>query len=368
MLNNWLSPVSREKFGNFKNYTRLQFGKKLLFHKDSYSSLENIHIAIVGVEEEESDAVRKVLYPLNYPFRGLRIADLGNIRKKDPSFLIPVIKELLDAGIVPIIIGSSNKLTIPQFQAYHLKKEINLAIIDEKIRLNTTKEQLDKSFFLKKLFTKRKPKLFNLGLIGFQSHFTPKRVIDQLLNKNFELTRLGQVRKNIEEVEPIIRDAHLLSFNIAALKAAEAPGQISPSPSGFTSEEACQISRYAGLSDKLTSIGFYGFVMENDSLNQTAQVMSQLIWYFVDGFHSRKNDFPASTEGLIEYIVEYKTLDHQVRFWKSKKSGRWWMEIPQKIKRKKTKHHMIACSYHDYQLACQEKLPERLMTAYRRFE
>ena len=291
---------------------------------------------------------------------------MGNIRKKDHSFLIPVLKELLQSGILPIIIGSDINLTLAQFQAYQTQKQAILTIVDEKIR-HSLKAKEENSI-ISDLLRKRKPKLSNLGLIGFQSHFTSNQVLNDLESKNFEFARLGKVRKEMEETEPIIRNADLLSFNISAIKAAEAPDQENPSPSGFTTEEACQISRYAGLSDKLSSIGFYGYHQKEDSNGQTAQVLSQLLWYFIDGFNSRKNDYPVSSDGLIEYIVDFKAHDHQVRFWKSKKSGRWWMEIPEKLKRKKIKYHMVPCSYQDYQHACQENFPDRLMTAYRRFE
>ncbi len=366
MLNNWLSPVNRKEFGNFKKYSRQQFGKKMLFHKDTFSSLENIQIALVGADIEEANAIRTELYQLEFPFRGLRIADLGNIRKKDHSFLIPVLKELLEGGILPIILGSDINLTLAQFQAYQYKKQANLTIVDEKIRHSIKGK--DNNAILSNILKKRKPKLSNLGIIGFQSHFNSNQILNDLESKNFELARLGKVRKEMEETEPIIRNADLFVFNISALKAAEAPDQKNPSPSGFTTEEACQISRYAGLSDKLTSIGFYGFLKQEESNNQTAQVLSQLIWYFIDGFNSRKNDYPVSSAGLVEYIVEFKAHNHQVKFWKSKKSGRWWMEIPEKSKRKKIKYHMVPCSYQDYQQACQENFPDRLMTAYRRFE
>ena len=68
------------------------------------------------------------------------------------------------------------------------------------------------------------------------------------------------------------------------------------------------------MSDKLTSAGFYGFRKKADKHSQTAQVVAQLIWYFTDGFYQRKNDYPASSESLVEYIVDFKNQDHQITF------------------------------------------------------
>ena len=92
-----------------------------------------------------------------------------------------------------------------------------------------------------------------------------------------------------------------------------------------------------------------------------------MIWYFVDGYYHRMNDFPASMNGLVEYIVEYKHIEQPVTFWKSSKSGRWWMQIPFKTSSKHQRHKLIPCSYQDYQQACQDGLPDRLINAYKRF-
>ena len=121
-------------------------------------------------------------------------------------------------------------------------------------------------------------------------------------------------------MEPVIRDADLVSMNISVLKNLEAPGQINGSPSGLYSEEACQLARYAGMSDKLTSFSILGFNKNMDIHNQTAQVVAQMMWYFIDGFKNRKQDFPITKafNQLTQYIVHIKEFDYQVTFWKSK--------------------------------------------------
>jgi len=158
-----------------------------------------------------------------------------------------------------------------------------------------------------------------------------------------------------------------LSFSISAIKQSEAPGLLRPTPSGLFSEEACQICRYAGMSDKLSSFGIYGYSAIHDNEDQTAKVIAQMIWYFIDGFSNRKFDFPATNEGLVEYIVEIDQLEEQLTFWKSNKSGRWWIQVPVKTKEQHDRHHLIPCSYTDYKMACKEELPERLINAFKKF-
>ncbi|HSK12544.1 MAG TPA: hypothetical protein VK907_04965, partial [Phnomibacter sp.] len=45
---------------------------------------------------------------------------------------------------------------------------------------------------------------------------------------------------------------------------------------------ACQICWYAGLSNKLSSIGFYEYNPLEDSKGQTASVIATMIWYLVE--------------------------------------------------------------------------------------
>lgn len=364
MLQNWLSPLPLEEFLPQKSYSRSQFGRKLLFYWKEIPNLERVQIAIIGLHEQEANAIRKQLYKLEFPFRSLRVADLGNVRNKDHSFLIPVIKELLDSDILPIIIGRDIQHSLSQFQAYHLRKYVNLAIVDEKIHLNTNLKDQKSSDYLNVILSKRKPRLFNLGVLGYQSHFTPRTVLNELSENNHEIIRLGDMRKDMTEIEPLIRYADMMTFNIAALKNSEAPAQTDGSPSGLFSEEACQICRYAGLSDRLTAIGFYGYHADLDVQAQTAKTIAQLIWYFIEGFKQRKKDYPVSSRELVEYIVEYKGRNQQIRFWKSNKSGRWWIEIPIKSGKKKTE--MVPCSYEDYKAACQDELTFRLVRAYQK--
>lgn len=366
MFDNWLTPLDIQQFKNFNKITKRHWGKSISIYYDELPDLQKIKIAIIGVGTKEANEVRKQLYKMSFPFDGLSVVDLGNARKTKPAFLIPLIKELLTGKILPILIGNEVAIAEAQYLAYQsLKQLINLTVVDEKIRYDLKKK--DSKLYLNKILDNPRSHLFHLSLIGFQTHFVAKDLLHFVEDQNFETTRLGRVRAKMEEIEPLVRDADLLCFNIAALKQAEAPGQSTPSPSGLFSEEACQICRYAGMSDKLTSAGFYGFRHKNDRQNQTAQVVAQMIWYFVDGFHQRKNDYPITSDSLVEYIVDFKNLDQPITFWKSNKSGRWWMQIPVKTKKKLKRHTLIPCSYQDYQSASRDSLPDRLLNAYKRF-
>ncbi len=330
------------------------------------AKLEGIKVALIGANEAAAQAVRAYLYRMAYPFPPQEIADLGNLRRNDPASFRSVLLDLISANILPVVMAAPDVLARVQFLVYEdMKSVVNLAVVDEQLRTAETSEVAPEQAVYVGIVHPRHPLLFYFGLIGYQTHLVPHFWIEHLAEHHFELLRLGKSRAAIEEAEPILRDADLLCFHLAALKGAEAPGVLHPSPSGYTWEEACQLCRYAGMSDKLTSVGFYG--MARETCTQTAQGVAQMIWYFLEGFFQRKGDFPLSTDGLKEYIVDFRDLNFQLTFWKSTRSGRWWLQAPAVSSDNLGRHYLIPCSFQDYQAACREELPDRLLQALRRF-
>jgi formiminoglutamase len=220
----------------------------------------------------------------------------------------------------------------------------------------------------------KKNNLHQCAIIGFQTHFTPNAVIQFLEEKNVQLIRLGKARQQLDELEPTLRDTDLLSLNLAALKYADAPSQITPSVTGFWAEEICQLVRFAGASDRVSSFGIYGFEQKTQDI--TAQTVATIIWYFLDGFFNRQNDLPIQNSftknelenlpNLTEYIVTMNELGIDLSFYKSRRSMRWWVQIPNHSPRKdKGKIKLVAVSYGDYLQACQGNLSERLFNFFK---
>ena len=370
MLENFLQPIQPSKFIEFDDLEDFQLGKKIDIFEKQFPNLSNIQVAIIGVGKQEANDVRTYLYQLAEISSSIRIADLGNLAKNTVEVLTPVIKELLDSEIFPIIIGNEHHLTLAQYQAYHMRKQlVNMALVDKTIDFTFDKIRARRNaYFLNKILQKDKSYLLHLGLIGYQSHFINRRALQLFADQQFDYVRLGHIRSKMEEAEPIIRDADFLSFDISAIRQSEAPASLFPSPSGLTVEEACKIAHYAGLSNKMTSIGFYGFSSKFEDNFQTGHLVAQMVWYFLEGFANRKPDYPESTSGLLEYVVDFKSSNYQISFWKSTKSERWWMQIPVKSRSKKyDRHRLVPCSYSDYLKASREELPERLVNAYNRF-
>ncbi len=365
MNQNWFNPINLTSILDQYQLASYQLGNQIKSYDTSFPELAPIKVAMIGIDSS-FDSVRKHLYKMSFNFGRLQIADFGNLKAQETNVLNLVLKEILSEGIIPIIIGQSVSTTYNLFKAYQsFRHLVNLAIVDEKINL-TLDRRKKKRYYLDKILNDPNNLLFNLGIIGYQSHYVNSKVLNYFDKQNFEYARLGNAKRYLDKMEPIIRDVDCITFAISALKKTEAPGCINSSPSGFWSEEMSQLAYYAGLNDKLSSIGFLGFEPNLDRDEQTAQVIAQMIWYFLSGFSERKQDYPISLGSFTEYIVDFKNSDYQITFWKSNRSDRWWMQVPTTNKEQE-RHRLIPCSYHDYQMACKEELPERLINAYNRF-
>ncbi len=357
--------------------TNQQIGKLATIYSNEFPKVEEADIALVGIREERGcvsnhgtvggpDAVRKALYQLygweyNVKFMDLGDINMGRSLKDTYAAVTMVCGTLLEKGVVPIFIGGSHDLAFPQFLGYgSSQKLINLVDIDERIDIKARKSKVDASSFLSFILEYKDTLLMNFKQLGYQTYLVDNNRLNKLINRNCEFNRLGRIREDIKEVEPMVRDADMLSVDVAAIRQADAPARALASPNGFYGEEICRIMRYAGLSDRLTSLGIFELNPDFDLRDQTAQLVAQMIWCFVDGFVNRKNDDPNDKKrDFIRYTVNLKNEGQELVFLKSKKTDRWWMQVPYE-----EHQHLIPCSLSDYELACHEEIPDRYLKAY----
>jgi hypothetical protein len=128
--------------------------------------------------------------------------------------------------------------------------------------------------------------------------------------------------------------------------------------------------RYAGMSEKLSSLGLFELCPVNDPDGHSAHLAAQMLWYFLDGFAGRKGDDPHMNKStFIKYIVSIHDIQTDISFYRSPISDRWWMEVPcpKKLFSKFERHYMVPCSYKDYQEALQEHLPDRWWQTFQKF-
>ncbi|MDP3352898.1 MAG: formimidoylglutamase [Flavobacteriaceae bacterium] len=372
----YLSPVSDSLYEEIEHLHSQAIGRLIKIHsnKNGLPDLDQVKLAIIGVQEgrlainnestgEGLDLIRKEFYQLYQGNWTSSIVDLGNITKgadvSDTYFaLIEVLRYLLKRNIIPIILGGEHDLTYANYRAYDsLEQMVNLAVVDHKFDLGTISDEINSQSYLSKIIMEKPNNLFNFSNIGYQSYFVPQDEIDLLDSMYFDCIRLGEAKK-IENVEPLLRDADLVSIDINAVRQSEAPANQNATPNGFYGDEICAVARYAGISDKVSSFGIYEYNPIFDRNNQTAQLVAQMIWYFIEGVNFRANDYPfGSKENYQKYIVPIE--DEDLIFYKSIKSGRWWFEINIKENNNIKRKSLIPCTYQEYVNATNQDIPER---------
>jgi len=219
--------------------------------------------------------------------------------------------------------------------------------------------------FLGRVFVAEPSTLFSACVMAYQTHLVMPKALEVMDKLHFESYRLGKVRTDLFEMEPVMRSTNLCSFDMSALRFADSPANYTASPNGLFGEEICQLARFAGQSETVDSFGLYGCNLAYDNRDQSVKLAAQIIWYFMDGVANRRNDFPdVQDENYTKYIVQFKENKYEMSFWKSHKSDRWWMEVPTgNSNRNHKKLQIVPCSYTDYQMACREEIPERWMKA-----
>lgn len=370
-LQDFLIPINAAELNDDKAYNDLQFGSVIKIYDEFIPDLENIDIVFVGVNEfrgagfnskiSAADAVRKKFYQFHYWHNDISVADIGNIKTgasvSDTYAAVKVVlKELFLMNKTVVLLGGSHDLTLAQYYAYNdQNKIIEATIIDATIDLRS-ESSLRSENFLMEMLTSEPNMVRHYNHIGFQSYFVHPRMLETIDKLRFDCYRVGTAKAQIEEMEPVIRNANMVSFDIAAIKNSDAPASHC-SPNGFTGEEACNLTRYSGMSSSLSSIGIYGFDASKDVNEMTALQISQMLWYFIDGkSRSRQEAQLNEKESFNEFHTAFAEVD--TVFMQSKKTGRWWMQLPDK--------KMIPCTYNDYLFASNNEIPERWLRVQER--
>ncbi len=378
MIEDYFSPSSVD-ISNFESGADSLFSASdIYFSKGKFPKVNGHKIAIFGVDEfrgspfkhgktDGADAVRAKLYQLKKHFAEIKVIDFGNLvvgeTLEDTYVAIAtVISELLPLKIIPIIIGGSQDLTLGQYGGYKRSEQIiNIVSIDSGFDIGKPDDGITSETYLGRIILEQPNYLFNYTNIGYQTYFVGQENIQLMRNLYFDAYRLGSVQTDLREVEPIMRSADLITFDVSSIRQSDAPGTSKPSPNGLYGEEACQVMMYAGLSDKLTGLGIYEYNSSVDRGAQTAHLIAQMIWYFIEGVTNRKIEMPlVNTNNYITYRVPVQNIDQEITFLKSKKSDRWWIKLPiDATKNRYASHHLLPCSYKDYQQACNNEVPER---------
>ncbi len=369
----FLEPVGNLLFfNNDKTYNKEQLGSSIDAYIKNFPDVDAADLIIVGCAESRGagvsahdntgiDAVRSHFYQLYQWHTEVTIADIGNIKpgaslEDTYSALQQVLGELSALNKKAIVIGGTHDLMMVQYHVFATEQKIiEATCVDAFLDMNA-ESRLPAENFLMKMFTDEPNYLKHYNHIGFQSYFVHPAMLETIDKLRFDCYRVGNVKEHIETMEPVIRNANIFSFDITAIQHSHAPAN-RITPNGFNGEEACSLMQYAGMSSLSNSIGIYGYNYKQDVSELTAKQISHMLWYLCDGIQKGKLEAPLQQR---ENFNEFKLMfaDFETLFLQSKKTQRWWMQLPDKT--------FVACSNKDYATALNNEIPERWLRAAER--
>lgn len=382
MIQDFFIPIVTDVFSGMEGKEEV-LGNQIIKHttEQGFPDLENIQLAFFDVKEGRgalgnegtgfgADAIRNEFYNLYNGNWKVSIADLGTIvagnEIKDTYYAVQeTVAFLLKKNILPIIIGGGQDLVYANYRGYNqLDQAVNLAVASPKFNFGNLEDELNSNSYLSKIILEQPCNLFNYANLGFQTYYNSQEEIALIEGLSFEAYRVG-VLKDITIVEPVMRDADIVAIDMGVVRCGEAPANANANPNGIYGDDLCAIARYAGISDKVTSFGIYEYNKLFDVNKQTSKLISQVIWYFIEGYCLRTNDYPyGSKDNYLKYLVPFE--NETISFYQSDKSQRWWMQVEIPTESKYKRHILVPCSYEDYINTIEQKVPERWFNVHRK--
>ena len=364
-LLHYTSPLRHNDIDNY-SYLPTQLGSQIKFITEKQTDIDELDLIILGCGDMRGqhpqaaysnapDIIRDELFKLHYWHSNIKIGDMGNIIEgasinDTRAALRTLLTELNLQGKKVLLIGGSHDLSIQQYEVFKIQEKIiDFTVIDMLADINET-SGVRYDNYLAEALTSSPNFLRNFHLIGFQSYYVNPNIIETFDKLRFDCIRLGKMREDIEQIEPLLRSSDVASIDINCVKYSDAPANKYSSPNGMTGDEICKLTRFAGMSEKLASLGLYGYDPHSDTHHITAKLISQMIWYYIDGLHVQKQE--DKLEDLSQFLEYHITFtDNDTLFYKSKKTNRWWMKLHNNT--------IIPCAYQDYITACNNEIPER---------
>ncbi len=358
-------------------------GQSVLFWEaDQFEDLEDGDVVLFSIAENRLnkkscgvnlsfDNVRQEFYQLMKGNWAVRLIDFGVVNVgnelSDTYFAIRSFTEaLVKKGVVPLVLAGAQDLFYSSYRGFDsFNTGVNVVNIDAKFDIGSV-EQGDEIVrsYVGEMIVNSPFNLFNYTNIGYQSCYVSQQEHDLMHKLYFDSLRIGEVVGDLSVVEPFFRNADLVSLDLGVIQ-----GELGGNrPNGFNNREICALSRYVGISDKVKFFGIYEYDHSCSSPLGDA-LLAQIMWYFVEGYSLRFGEgISVDNDNFFHYNVCLS--DDLYSFYKSKRTERWWVELPLYLGTSDNKNTkiMLPCSHKDYLDVTKNKIPERWLNAKKRYQ
>ncbi|MCS7029193.1 MAG: arginase family protein [Bacteroidia bacterium] len=369
----YFKPIAENLVSNLSSH---KLNAQIHAFVEDFPEWKNASVILMGVPtgqyaEEGIHSIRQALYQMARTQHDCNVTDVGNIllkqdKEKDLQNIAYTLETFLKANKTVILIGGDETLLLAQYMGYEKNQSpINLACIDAQLDIEENYDLTPNSVLRNVLF--HEPFYLNhLTILGLQVHWASEKQRQLLEDLKYEYLRLSEIREDFRQTEAALRWSNAVHFDMSAIRYADAPGVLFPNPVGFTLEEACRISRYAGISNLVSSFSITNIQINKDIHNQTAYAAALNIWYFLDGYCSRWYErADIHSQNLIQYHVVSDALFMPITFYKHPISERWWIQLPDEAITlvQDPNDLLVPCTEKDYYNALEGIIPKRWWNA-----
>jgi hypothetical protein len=304
MLEHWIQPLVHS-FSQEEYQSGDRIGRNLTAVNAGNVPPKGRGVALIGADSRWTKHVRRHLYKFTHRMSDIGVYDLGNLRRTDPDFVTGPVHELMSSGVCPVIIGGHASLIKAVRQGFIVQRKPFRPVLMHESIPDHLSDIPDKT-----------------TVIGVQQHLVPKQ-----LPEHVRTMHLSHTRATLSDADTHIRESNCTLFDLSAMSATDVPSQRSLSTSGLNIEEGCLLMRSAGLHAQTNAVLITGHDPMSLQLDQSANVVAQMIWYFLEAYNQCIYEHPLESSHCTTYAMHLDDYDTDLKFYKSEKTGRWWVQF-----------------------------------------
>ncbi len=301
---------SKELFYTRNDPNDIRLGDIVKRKKNEYDESEIVILGIpqdTGVKRNKGRigarhapvTVRRELYKLAAPetYHRLSLYNLGNLKIAETleathERQIKVVEQILRDKKKLIVIGGGHDITYPDFRAFsNVFSTCALLNIDTHLDVRESKQRNSGTSY-RMILDKQLLNPECLYQIGIQPFANSAAHMKYVSDKKVKVFTLDEIRRRGVEVvhreifDKIECEEIFVSFDMDAVRSADAPGVSASYPKGLSAEEMIYLSHYTGRDGRSRVVEIAEVNPKHDVENRTSKLGALLIWEYLFGMVS----------------------------------------------------------------------------------